>query len=229
MSCLQRLITVIARLLTVFLGLCLVPIASSGQLAQSTFDINSDGWSVADWNNPALTAIVATYPVVWNSSGGRPGGYVSATDPGANWFWLSAPPKFLGNQAAAYGASLQYDLFVNTTAGLPGPLVMLTGAGQRLFFVGDSPPASFTSYSIPLLPAGWRVNDWQTGAAPTADLMQTVLTNLDGLYVDGDWSSGPETAGLDNVRLVPELGTATLLPFGALLIWFVVGLAKRRP
>lgn len=87
------------------LALSLLPINSAADAAQSTFDTNSEGWSVADWNNPDLTTIVQTFSVGWISSGGNPGGYINASDLGGNWFWFSAPAKFLGNKSAAFGTS----------------------------------------------------------------------------------------------------------------------------
>lgn len=215
----------------VCISLCVVSAAPHAIGAQSTFETDSEGWIVADWNNPDLSAIVGTYAVAWNESGGNPGGYISASDPSGQWFWFSAPAKFLGNQSAAFGSSLQYDVFVDPTAGRPFPVVMLTGDGQRLFFEGGSPTAAFASYSVPMTPKGWRLNDWQGGAEPTDLQMQTVLGSLDGLYISGDWFAGDEVAGLDNVRfgtepsVVPEPCSSALLLLGGLPL---VMLSRRR-
>ena len=215
----------------VCISLCVVSAVPHAIGAQSTFETDPEGWIVADWNNPDLSAIVGTYAVAWNASGGNPGGYISASDPSGQWFWFSAPAKFLGNQSAAFGSSLQYDVFVDPTAGRPFPVVMLTGDGQRLFFEGGSPTAAFASYSVPMTPKGWRLNDWQGGAEPTDLQMQTVLGSLDGLYISGDWFAGDEVAGLDNVRfgtepsVVPEPCTSALLLLGGLPL---VMLSRRR-
>ena len=196
-------------------SLSLLSLNSKADATQSTFDTNSEGWSVADWNNPDLSTIVQTFSVGWISSGGNPGGYINASDLSDNWFWFSAPAKFLGNKSAAFGTSLQFDLSVSIYAS-EAPVVILTGAGQRLYFLGNSPPTTFASYNIPLTPTGWRLNDYKNGIEPTPAIMQSVLGNLDGLYIDGDWHNGIETAGLDNVRLVPEPTSLALLILVAL-------------
>jgi hypothetical protein len=101
-------------------------------ISSSTFDTDSEGWSVADWGCTG-TCIVATYPVTYNASGGDPGGYVSSTDPSPNDFRFAAPAKFLGDQTAAYGGSLHLDLFDQSQPTVPSYLVTLTGAGLRLY------------------------------------------------------------------------------------------------
>lgn len=107
-------------------------------------------------------------------------------------------------------------------------MVILTGAGQRLYFSGNSPPTTFASYNIPLTPAGWRLNDFHNGTEPTAAIMQSVLGNLDGLYIDGDWHDGIETAGLDNVRLVPEPTSSALLILGGSFLAAIFALQRSR-
>ncbi len=214
-----------------FIGFCVCSSVPQAIGAQSSFDTDSEGWSVADWINPDLSGVSGTYSVAWNSTGGNPGGYISATDPSGLWFWFAAPVKFLGNQAAAFGSSLEYDLFVNPTDGGFLPVVILTGAGQRLFFQGNSPTTAFASNTVPIVPTGWRLNDWQSGAEPTLLEMQAVLGSLDGLYISGDWFDGPEVAGLDNVRfgteptVVPEPSSSALLFLGGLTL---VILSRRR-
>lgn len=208
--------------LIVACALSLLPILSSAGLSQSNFDLDSDNWTVVDWNSPGVTSIVGSYPVVWNSNGGNPGGYISAIDPSGEWFWFSAPSKFLGNTSAAFGGALIFDLFASLSDGAAA-VVMLTGNGNRLFFDGNSPSTSFASYSVPLSTSGWRLNDWQSGATPTISEMQGVLGNLNGLYISGDWHNGIESAGLDNVQVVPEPSALALFVFGGLGLALLVG------
>jgi hypothetical protein len=193
-------------------------------ISSSTFDTDSEGWSVADWDGN-LTHIVGTYPVTYNASGGNPGGYISSTDPSSNNFLFAAPAKFLGNQTAAYGGSLQLDTFDQNQPTVSSFLVLLTGAGLRLASPVVNPPdTSWTSYTVSLTPSGWGIIG--SGVQPTVTQMQTVLGSLDGLYIQGDWHFGSDFSGLDNVILnagvpenaaVPEpTSTLSLLALGTL-------------
>ena len=96
------------------MSFCLVSLDShAASSVLSVFETDSEGWGVADWN-PDLSAIVVNYSVTWHANGGNPGGYISSTDPSGNWFWFTAPAKFLGNQAAAYGYSLHLNFAPKT-------------------------------------------------------------------------------------------------------------------
>lgn len=206
------------------LASCLMLSVPTAHAVESTFDTGPDGWFVADWTNPDLSTSFNTYSVTWHSTGGNPNGHISASDTtSGGWFWFAAPAKYFGNQVAAFGTSLRYDISVNLSNGQPGPIVMLTGAGQRLFFNGDSPSPALQSVVVPLLPIGWKLNDWQNGAMPTAGVMQSILSNLDGLYISGDWLNGIEVASLDNVSLVPEPTSSTLLLLGAISVGALFG------
>ncbi len=192
-------------------------------ISSSTFDTDSEGWSVADWDAATGSTIVGTYAVTYNVSGGNPGGYISSTDPSSNDFRFAAPAKFLGNQAAAYGGSLQLDMFDQSQPTVSSYLVTLTGAGLRLYSPYVNPPnTTFTSYTVLLTPSGWLLNDLGSGMQPTVTQMQTVLGSLDGLYIEGDWHFGGDFSGLDNVILnagvpppsVPEPSTWLLFATG---------------
>lgn len=194
------------------------------EATESRFDSDAQGWTIVDWDSATLSSIVGSYPAAWNVSGGNPGGYISATDPSGQWFWFSAPSAFLGDRSSVFGGRLVFDLSVDISDG-DTTVVMLTGAGKRLYFDGRSPLPSFTSYSVPLTPAGWRLNDWQTGVTPTSAELQSVLGNLDGVYISGDWHNGIESAGLDNVQLVPEPNISALFLLGGVAL---TCLAKQR-
>src|SRR5688572_24152831 len=71
----------------------------------STFDTDADGWTLIN-DNDNVTATL-----IHNTSGGNPGGYISAdlaTDLYPAFFW-TAPAKFLGNLAyTSLGQTLFY-------------------------------------------------------------------------------------------------------------------------
>ena len=98
------------------------------------------------------------------------------------------------------------------------PAVALVGSsGLTLYYPAQPPSSIWTPYLVPLSPVGWRVGDYTSGPVPTVGTMQSVLSDLQGLYIDADWLNGIETARLDNVHLttVPEPATCVLLFVGA--------------
>jgi hypothetical protein len=201
----------------------------------STFDSNSEGWQVADLpDSGPFNNVVGNYPVSWNASGGNPGGFISATDPSGNNFFLGAPASFLGNQSSAYGRNLSYDLAYYNSAGIvdwmPPEDVVLVGAGLTLVTSqGAAPTANWTwtHYEIPLLASGWHIGTG-AGPAPSEADFKAVLANLTALDIRGEYHYGDDLTGLDNVRLpngsVPD-GGAT---FGLLGLTVLAMRAVRR-
>lgn len=177
----------------------------------STFDVNDEGWRVS--GDAQGSSNLPTY----SPTAGITTGYVFAKDDvaGGVWYW-QAPAKFLGDQSAAYGQSLDFSLRQVIT-GSPAPFdsedVILNGpAGLRLCFdTPANPTADWTAYSIPLVAsAGWRVSSL-TGPVATEAQFQAALTNLTSLFIRGEFQTGPDTGSLDNVTLVPEPSSAAAL------------------
>jgi hypothetical protein len=199
------------------LGVALSPAA---QAASSTFDSGTDGWS-------ALGDVAG--PLVWNAGGGNPGGNVSIVDSvtgGVTYF--AAPAAFLGNQSAALGTNLTFDLMQSFTGGANqflSPDVILGGNGLSLAYGLASYPAngSWTSYAVPLTAGDWHIGTL-SGAAPTSQQFLGVLSNLGALQIRAEYQTGPDTDSLDNVFLagavpaVPEPQTYALLLAGLGLV-----------
>ncbi len=112
---------------------------------ESAFESGAEGWSVL---NSAETPL-------FHAASGNPGGYISAT----NRYWV-APGKYLGNQSAAYGGVLQFDLKQSQTSEPQNDSdVTLQGGGLTLLFKTDRVPGTnWTSYKVALheLAAGGR-------------------------------------------------------------------------
>lgn len=195
--------TIIALLLAL---LSEVPRAQAPSLAMSSFTVDAEGWVVEDFPPPLTNPPVSsgTYLPQYVPTGGGPGGFIRMVDPSGNWFWFSAPAAFLGNMSAAWGGTIVLDMRTDPYAGALGPvfpLVMLVGAGKTLFAVTTEPGITFTHFEIPLSACAWKVGDYTSGPPPTALDLLAVLSNLDALYVSGDWVDGIETADLDNVGI----------------------------
>ena len=182
------------------------------QAAVFSFDTGSEGWTGAD-NNASSPFGSGGIPLIvdHHGSGGNPGGYISITDPSDLDFYFAAPASVLGDQSAAYGTSLTWDLKVSGNTYDPVPDAVLSGAGMELVIdVGPAPPSNvWTHYSIALSEGGgWRKGQLN-GPVPTAAEFQAVLANLDGFRLRGEYFAGgvgSEVGSLDNVgfAVVPE-------------------------
>jgi hypothetical protein len=198
----------------------------------STFDSGGEGWGIVSFTNLTNNdfTILSTTSPTFHASGGNPGGFISATDPDNGDFTFSAPASFLGNDSAATGISYELSyprggIDYQTTD------LVLAGNGLRLVFKSNPdivPRPSFMPISIAFTPSsGWHVGT-NNGPLATAADFQSVLGNLSGIFIRGEYSVGlVEEPGLDNVRLigvgsVPEpsafvLFGSALLPAAALI------------
>jgi hypothetical protein len=191
----------------------------------SRFDSGDEGWTVVSFTNLTVAdySLVATYTPNFHASGGNPGGYISGTDQDNGDFTFAAPSAFWGAHAAA--TSLTWDLNHTGVVDYQASDITITGGGLQLLWKSTPdivPGAAFQTFSVSLGPAaGWTVGTPGGSAATVADF-QTVLGNVTGLFIRGEYTVGlNETSGLDNVRLaeasaVPEPGSVGLLGVGLL-------------
>ena len=161
----------------------------------STFDTGDESWTV--FGDAQGASVIPTY----FSTGGNPGGYISATDDvtGGVWFW-DAPAKLLGKVSSM--RALSFDLKQSATdAPFDADDVVLVGAGTTLVFnTANNPGTDWTHYDVSLdASAGWKNKD--TGQPATQQEMIDVLSSLAVLRIRGEYRDGADTGGLDNVRL----------------------------
>jgi hypothetical protein len=201
--------TILQTLTAVTVWMLLAP--AHAQLARSTFDADTDGWMVVDRANDSLTVFNTRSPVFTNW-GGNPNGCIYTTD-GPGDFYFRAPAKFLGNKSAAYGYPLEFDLISNL-ADTPGNLlysVILIGGG--LTNLAALPPITvsntWTPFSV-MLQAGAYWTNAATGLPSTAADLLNCLTALESLEISGEFGTGPDTGGIDNV---------TLFGPGTMVVW----------
>lgn len=180
------------------------------QAATSRFDTGTEGWT-------AVGDVAA--PLTWSASGGNPGGHVFVPDQvvgGVTYF--VAPAAFLGNQSAAFGTPLTFDLMQVHPGGsnqFNERDVIIEGAGLAMAYnTSPNPPnGAWASYAVPLSAGGWRMNSL-SGALATDQQIQQVLSSITSLRIRAEFQTGADTGHLDNVSLVPEPQGALLLAGG---------------
>lgn len=171
---------------------------------RSIFDTDNEGWSAV--GDPASTV------PVWVPNGGNPGGHIRVTDAATGDLWyFSAPPKFRGNKCGAYGRYLRWDQYASDTSQINPvggrPDVVLIGGGVTLVYdFAYSPQKAWTPFEVLLREdTGWRLNSLN-GSVPTGAEFRAVLANLTALRIRGEYFTGPDFGGLDNVVLEDSFG-----------------------
>ena len=147
--------------------------------------------------------------------------------------YFSARAKFLGDQSLAFGNTLSFDAkdIGIGTSNLDDPELILVGDGKTLYYLaGFDPSTAWTHFEITLAPdSDWHLNGFD-GLMPTEANFASVLGSLDSMYLLGDWISGEDDSGLDNVEMiVPEPSTILLLGLGLKRIAQVITILKAAP
>lgn len=183
------------------LDFVLVNQAVEAQLAQrpaeplliAAFDDDAQGWTTNEGGSTPIEHFDE--------------GYVCGSDQDFIDAWyFSAGDDWLGDQSAAYGGSLVYELNQSATDGIQNTVpynVVLVGAEDTLRFQATGNPGTdFTRYVVPLVEGeGWLVAG--RDEAPTQAQMQAVLADLRELRIIGEFRGDDDTGCLDNVALYP--------------------------
>jgi hypothetical protein len=164
----------------------------------STFDTDAEGWTI--YGDAQGSSVDPTY----EEEEGNPEGAVFANDnaTGGVWYWQT-PPKFLGDQSAAYGNFLTFDLKQSsTTDQFDSPDVVLVSDDITLTYDTErNPSTDWTHYRVALrADGGWKQGDLQGLDATESDI-RDVLGDLTALRIRGEFRTGADTGGLDNVVL----------------------------
>lgn len=205
---------------------------AASSLVSSTFDSDADGWTgLTTDGSPFWTSITSGLTPTYSSSDGMPAGSITLADPDWQWTYFSAPGKFLGNQSAAFGGSLQFDsrYVMAGTSYSNEAEVVLKGAGLTLVYeITNSLPATWTHLDAALVAGAWRVADTFSGTFATDAQLLAVLSNLNALWINAEhFTPVMEVIALDNVNLlapVPEPESYAMLLAGL----SVLGLIARR-
>jgi len=197
----------------------------------STFDAGNEGWQVVGMpdSGPYHATTSGPIPATYEPSQGVPAGSISLIDIDGNTTFFSAPGTYLGNQLSTYGTSISFDLMILYNNGWVSADVALTdGVNSLAIDAGPEPVIGpWTHYSVNLNDlAGWKVGNINGALATEADI-KNVLSDLQGLYIRGEYAWGDDYSYLDNVRMgqVPEGGSSLALLGGAFAL---LGAASRK-
>jgi hypothetical protein len=176
------------------LGAAVAAQSSERILVTHDFTTSAQGWLIS--GDTGLTA-----PEL-NATGGHPGGYISNVDEalGETWYFR-APDTVLKQLPEAEHGTLSYDL--EQSADEPGfvddDVVIVGPAGRLSYRFRTSPGLVWQTFSVRLsAAAGWR---WNWNAPATQDQIRRVLANPTSLEIRGEYHTGPDVGGLDNVVL----------------------------
>ncbi|GAB3769417.1 hypothetical protein GCM10028818_05450 [Spirosoma horti] len=160
--------------------------------ATNSFDDGDQGWRISEGGVGSFSA-----------TGGYPGGFMAGSDnldPIQTLWYFIAPDPFLAEVRKGYGKTLRFDLIQSGTAEqrYADDVILTDGKTTLTFDTAYNPNTTWTSYSLKLDElSGWKKGD---ARATKADI-QKVLTNLTGLRIRGEYRSGPDSGGLDNVAI----------------------------
>lgn len=175
---------------------CLVCIFTGDAIGTVTtpFDSGLGGWTS---NTPA--------EIVWEASGGNPGGYARFTDATPNHTYLIAPPEYLGDWSGLDGAgSISYDhnvIWLTGSAFAPVPYtVRISGPGGEATWSGAIAPRrpGWTRVTAPISEPSWSVGSGR---------WDDILTEVQTLSIRIEQFSNMDITGLDSIVL-----TAPRLP-----------------
>lgn len=189
----------------------------------SDFEVDAEGWQVVDLigvGSYGPGSELGTYPVTWHAAGGNPGAYIDAPDPTTNTYFFQAPAKFLGNQSAALGGTLDFSVETTHNNYSDDRVVVLIGNGGQTIVSQIAQPDvlnTWLSYSVPLTGAGFRYGS-PFGSVVSDSDFANILGNLENLRIPAEFGTPVvETTGLDSVNLTPEPAALALLTLGLTL------------
>jgi hypothetical protein len=194
------------RYATALAGLVIFNANANG--VRSTFDTNSDGWYVSNFDGTGAAS------VNWTAGTIQTGDVYTETA-------FHAPAKYNGNWSSIYGSSLSFDLTeVSHDTGANSYYTAIIASGSNiLYWYGGAPLPTFTTFIAPLTASDTRWRLGGSGFAPTSGTTPTelqfkaILSNITRLQINAEFITGNDNSRLDNVAFgtVPEPQTYLML------------------
>jgi hypothetical protein len=160
--------------------------------ASSLFEGDDEGWLISGNGDSTRPSFQTT--------GGN--GFICATDANReDFFFLVAPPKFLGNVSSTYGSRMTFEMKISSQFMLlKGRDLVLNGGGLSVVQNFKAAPGKdWTPYGFGLDDkSGWLLEP--TFEAATEEHVRTVLRNLTAIRIRGEFVDAPRNeACLNNV------------------------------
>ncbi|HLT32463.1 MAG TPA: laminin B domain-containing protein [Aquaticitalea sp.] len=173
-----------------------------GPLVQDTFAEDEAGWTIIGDAQGGYVA--ASY----SPDGGVTDGYIYADDDvlGGVWYF-NAPDSYTGNRLEFYGASLTFSQFQDCDMSdqIEAADIVFSNGEQKITYQhgeNNYPNVEWTNYNIPInADSGWIKGDYDSGILATEAEIKAVLANVTQFIIRGEFESGPDTGGLDNVMI----------------------------
>lgn len=194
----------------------------------STFDSGSEGWTVSD----------GARNLEWNSTGGNPGGFISAEEALLNNTWYFRSPNIWAGDWTSYiGGTVSFDLidivkdqWDPNFGGMhgvyypdPPEIIIAMDTDNVVFWEADIVPISsdWTSFQIQLLES-----DASFSSTTTASF-ETIMENVSRLAIRGEYFRLDDKEGLDNVMVNPIPIPAAVWLFSSGLVG-LIGISRRK-
>jgi hypothetical protein len=197
---------------------------SSASLAGVTYAFTDDaqGWGIVNDGTGFM----------WDDTiGNNELGAIRARDVVSGNIWLfSAPTEDLGNLSGLYNNTISYDILGitgnHTSLGGDRADIILTGAGLSIGIDAGTQPVNgqWTSASaLVSVDADWKIissfsDATLTGSLATQGQIESVLADMTGLYIRGEYTNGGDATAIDNVDFVPAPGALALMGMSGIMI-----------
>ncbi|NNF21374.1 MAG: hypothetical protein HKN67_05500 [Saprospiraceae bacterium] len=161
----------------------------------SGFENDVDGWTITG-DAQGGSNIEASYSPF---NGLDNTGYIFAEDDVTGGVWyFSAPDKFLGDQSSLFGGDMSFWLIQDSamSSQFESKDIILQGDGKEIYYLFDSYPGlAWTKYRVKVSSSSNWFN--LSNQQATDSEIQSILSNITGLFIRGEYESGPDTGGLD--------------------------------
>lgn len=185
------------------------PPAASVQ-TESPFSTNAEGWNLnGDFRNGGFM------PARYSPTGGVTDGYIYAEDnvDGGTWYF-AAPTGYLGDKKNYYDCTIMFSLFQKSAIKhqyTKADIIIKNGDKWMSYALSKYPDTSWTYYKVKINDqSGWIKGDLESGMPASKSYIDSVLSNVTGFFIRGEFESGPDLGGLDYLYIYDEKKAAKL-------------------